>query len=116
MDGFNRVLGIVVGLFVVLLLIGFLLGRFNKGKTPSATDKSSGLIGSIFKKNTPTPTPTSKTVTINTTSTNVNVPTTRTLDRSGVTNTATIPATGSEMLVPLASALLAAGFFIRKQS
>ncbi len=117
MDGFNRILGIVVGLFIILLFVGFLFGRFNKDKTtPTVADKSGGIIGGIFRKKTPTPTKVTPTVVvISTTATNQGVTSTRTQDRGPITSTTQIPDTGAELFFPLAVSTLSAGLFIRRK-
>ena len=135
MEGFNRILSLFIGLFVVIIVLFVVIKRFNLEKTFPLLGGSAGA----------TPTPTQSTnrevVTVNTTATaqslkekfsegkpaqettktsvmkqgtTTNITTSQTVQKAQAT---AIPETGvASAFLPLMATLLASGVYLRKRS
>lgn len=134
MSGVSRFISFVIGLIVLILLFILIANRFNADKrtatavgvtptvTPTKAPENKGgfdLFG-LFRRNTPTPSPT-PTLTfaqqMDSTVGNVNGSNTYNQGQPGQQNPNQIPKTGApSLLLPLASAGLALGLWLRKRA
>ena len=110
MSDLNKVIAFFVGVFVIILLVGFAISRMQKSDNKAGIGGALGRIFNLSSSVEPTQAPKKETVKEVAVKGKVITPTPQ-RDRTQLENTAAIPATGSP-IIPLAVFSLSSGALI----